>query len=190
MIMLKKICVFCGSQPGSDAVYRQAATAMGRLMAEQGIALVFGAGMTGIMGVLADAVLAGKGEAIGVIPDSMNVPKVVHEAITQTIVTPDMHTRKAKMVAMSDGFMALPGGYGTLDELFEVLTLSQLGYAPKPIGILNVADYYTPLVAFIDHAIEAGFVRPQHRDVFIVEDDPARLLARMQAFSAPRQATK
>ena len=185
--MIQTLCIFCGSQPGKKKAYIQAAAEMGRLLAEQEISLIFGGGMTGIMGALADAVLANNGRAIGIIPDSMNVPKVVHEHITETLVTPDMHTRKAKMVAMADGFIALPGGYGTLDELFEVLTLSQLGYAPKPIGILNVAEYYTPLITFIDHAIDAGFVRPQHRDIFVVDDDPARLLAKMQAFPTSGQ---
>jgi uncharacterized protein (TIGR00730 family) len=183
--MIQTICVFCGSQPGVNSAYAQAAREMGRLLAQNDITLVFGGGMTGIMGILADAVLDAGGRAVGVIPDSMNVPKVVHEHLTDLIVTPDMHTRKAKMVAMSDGFIALPGGFGTLDELFETLTLSQLGYAPKPIGILNVADYYTPLVELIDHAIQAGFVKAQYRDVFTVQDDPADLLAAIKDFQHP-----
>jgi len=167
--MLEKICVFCGSQPGVNSAYAEAARVLGHLLARNDITLIFGGGMTGIMGILADAVLDAGGRAVGIIPDSMNVPKVVHEGITETIVTPDMHTRKAKMVAVSDAFIALPGGFGTLDELFETLTLSQLGYEPKPIGILNVAGYYNPLVELIDHAIQAGFVKPQYRDVFTVQ---------------------
>ncbi len=183
--MLEKICVFCGSQPGVNSAYAEAAREMGRLLAQNDITLIFGGGMTGIMGILADAVLIAGGQAVGVIPDSMNVPKVVHEGITELIVTPDMHTRKAKMVAMSDGFIALPGGFGTLDELFETLTLSQLGYEPKPIGILNVAGYYTPLVELIEHAIQAGFVNPRYRDVFTLQKTPTELLTAMQSFHHP-----
>ena len=182
---LEKICVFCGSQPGVNSAYAQAARELGRLLARNHITLIFGGGMTGIMGILADAVLEHGGRAVGVIPDSMNVPQVVHENLTELIVTPDMHTRKAKMVAISDGFIALPGGFGTLDELFETLTLSQLGYEPKPIGILNVAGYYTPLVELIEHAIQAGFVKPQYRDVFTVQEKPDELLTAMRAFQHP-----
>jgi len=183
--MLEKICVFCGSQPGVNSAYAEAARDLGHLLARNDITLIFGGGMTGIMGILADAVLDAGGRAVGIIPDSMNVPKVVHEGITETIVTLDMHTRKAKMVAVSDAFIALPGGFGTLDELFETLTLSQLGYEPKPIGILNVAGYYNPLVELIDHAIQAGFVKPQYRDVFTVQETPSDLLTAMQHFQHP-----
>ncbi len=183
--MLDKICVFCGSQPGVNSAYAEAARELGRLLAQNHITLIFGGGMTGIMGILADAVLENGGQAVGIIPDSMNVPKVVHENLSDLIVTPDMHTRKAKMIETSDGFIALPGGFGTLDELFETLTLSQLGYEPKPIGILNVAGYYTPLVELIEHAIQAGFVKPQYRDVFTLQGKPGELLAAMQAFQHP-----
>jgi len=183
--MIKTLCVFCGSQPGVNSAYARAASEMGQLLAREDITLIFGGGMTGIMGILADAVLDAGGRAIGIIPDSMNVPKVVHEHLTDLIVTPDMHTRKAKMVEVSDGFIALPGGLGTFDELFETLTLSQLGYEPKPIGILNVAGYYDPLVELIDHAIQAGFVHPRYRDVFIVKEKPGDLLAAIKTFQHP-----
>jgi len=183
--MLEKICVFCGSQPGVNSAYAEAARDLGRLFAQQNITLIFGGGMTGIMGILADAVLAAGGRAVGIIPDSMNAPKVVHDNLTELIVTSDMSTRKAKMVAVSDAFIALPGGLGTLDELFETLTLSQLGYEPKPIGVLNVAGYYDPLVALIDHAIQAGFIRPQFRNIFTQQAAPADLLASMRAFRHP-----
>ncbi len=184
-IMLESICVFCGSQPGINSAYAEAAREMGRLLAETNITLIFGGGMTGIMGALADAVLENGGRAIGVIPESMNVPKVVHENLTELIVMPNMYSRKVKMFKLSDAFIALPGGLGTLDELFEALTLSQLGYELKPIGILNVAGYYNPLVELIDHAIEAGFVRPRYRDVFTVQETPAALLTAMQTFQHP-----
>jgi len=182
---LEKICVFCGSQPGVNSAYAQAARELGQLLAHNDITLIFGGGKTGIMGILADAVLEAGGRAIGIVPDSMNVPKVVHEGLTELIVTPDMHTRKAKMVEVSDAFISLPGGFGTLDELFETLTLSQLGYEPKPIGILNVARYYDPLVELVDHAIEAGFVHPRYRDVFTVQETPSALLSAMQQFQHP-----
>jgi len=182
---LAKICVFCGSQPGVNSAYAEAARELGHLLARDNITLIFGGGKTGIMGILADAVLEAGGRAVGIIPDSMNVPKVVHEELSELIVTPDMHTRKARMVEVSDGFIALPGGFGTLDELFETLTLSQLGYEPKPIGILNVAGYYTPLVELVDHAIQAGFVHPRYRDVFTVRESPQDLLAAMQEFQHP-----
>ena len=183
--MIDSICVFCGSQPGVNSAYAAAAREMGQLLARNNITLIFGGGMTGIMGALADAVLENGGRAVGVIPESMNVPKVVHEHLTELIVTPNMYSRKVKMFKLSDAFMALPGGLGTLDELFEALTLSQLGYEPKPIGILNVAGYYDPLMELIDHAITAGFVRPRYRDVFTVQATPADLLADIMTFHHP-----
>lgn len=183
--MLEKICVFCGSQPGVNSAYAEAARELGQLLAKNDISLIFGGGMTGIMGILANAALDAGGRVIGIIPDSMNVPQVVHEGLTELIVTPDMHTRKAKMIEVSDAFIALPGGLGTLDELFEALTLSQLGYELKPIGILNVANYYDPLVELINHAIQAGFIKLQYRDVFTLQDRPDELLAAMQTFHHP-----
>lgn len=183
--MFQSICIFCGSRPGVNSAYVEAARAMGRLLAERDITLIFGGGMTGIMGALADAVLEHGGRAVGVIPESMNVPKVVHENLTDLIVTPNMYSRKVKMFKLSDAFIALPGGLGTLDELFEALTLSQLGYEPKPIGILNVARYYDPLMELIDHAIQAGFIAPRYRDVFTVREEPAALLDAMTAFEHP-----
>lgn len=181
----RSLCVFCGSRPGADRAYVDAARALGRLLAERDITLVFGGGMTGIMGALADAVLDAGGRAIGVIPEKMNVPQVVHEGLTELVVTPNMYSRKVKMFQLADGFITLPGGLGTLDELFEALTLSQLGYERKPIGILNVAGYYDPLLALIDHAIEVGFVDARYRHVFTAEAHPAALLAAMEAFEHP-----
>ncbi len=188
--MFRNICVFCGSQPGVNHAYVEAARQLGTLFARRNITLIFGGGMTGIMGALADAVLDGGGKVIGVIPESMNVPKVVHEGVTELIVTPNMYSRKVKMFKLSDAFMTLPGGLGTLDELFEALTLSQLGYEPKPIGILNVAGYYRPLVELIEHAIQAGFVHPRYRDVFTMREKPDDLLAAMEAFQHPLTETR
>jgi len=185
--MIQRICVFCGSQPGVNGAYLAAAREFGRLLAEQQIELVFGAGMTGIMGAVADATLHAGGSVIGIIPDSMNIPKVVHEGVSELIVTPDMPSRKTKMIAMSDAFVALPGGFGTMDELFEVLTFSQLGYQPKPIGILNVANYYAPLIAFIDHAVKEGFVNARFRTIFTSHDESAALLTALQHFEHPQK---
>jgi len=183
--MLKTICVFCGSNPGVNGSYVEAAHHLGRLLAEENIGLIFGGGMTGLMGALADAVLAGGGQATGVIPDSMNVPRVVHEGVSELVVVDTMHTRKATMARLSDAFIALPGGLGTFEELFETLTWSQLGYQPKPIGILNVDGYYDPLVQLIDHAVAHGFVTSKHRGIFKVDEDPAALLNKLRQFKHP-----
>lgn len=183
--MLKSICVFCGSNPGVNGSYVEAARALGHLLAQEEIGLIFGGGMTGLMGAVADAVLAAGGEATGVIPDSMNVPRVVHEGVTELVVVDTMHTRKATMARLSDAFIALPGGLGTFEELFETLTWSQLGYQPKPIGILNVDGYYDPLVELIDHAVVNGFVTPKHRDIFVVDEDPSALVAALRQFEHP-----
>ncbi len=185
MTMFKAICIFCGSRPGVNSAYAAAARAMGHLLAEREITLIFGGGATGIMGALADAVLEAGGRAVGVIPESMNVPNVVHDNLTELIVSPNMYSRKVTMFKLSDAFITLPGGLGTLDELFEALTLSQLGYEPKPIGILNVAGYYKPLIELIDHAIDAGFIAPRYRDVFTVREQPAALLEAMASFQHP-----
>lgn len=183
--MLKTICVFCGSNPGVNGSYIEAASELGHLLAREDIGLIFGGGMTGLMGALADAVLAEGGEATGVIPNSMNVPRVVHERVTELVVVDTMHTRKATMARLADAFIALPGGLGTFEELFETLTWSQLGYQPKPIGILNVEGYYDPLVELIDHAVVNGFVTARHRDIFVVDDNPTALVSALCKFEHP-----
>lgn len=183
--MLKRLCVFCGSNPGVNGAYMQAARELGRLLAERQIELVFGGGMTGLMGAVADSVLAGGGRAVGIIPRSMNIPRVVHEGLSELLVVNNMHERKALMHERSDGFIALPGGMGTWDELFETLTWSQLGYQTKPVGLLNVASYYDPMLKMIDHAIAEGFILPQHRQIFLVSRSPQILLEKMQAFQHP-----
>ncbi len=182
-----RICIYCGSSPGANGAYIEAAREMGALLAREGIELVYGGGATGIMGALADAALAAGGRVIGVIPKSMNIPNVVHEGLTELHVMPDMHTRKALMGELADAFIALPGGLGTLDELFETLTWSQLGYRPKPTGALNVAGYYDPLVTLIDHAVEHGFIKPEHRHVLEVASEPAELLAKLRGFRHPHE---
>lgn len=182
---MQRVCVFCGSTSGVNGAYTGAAAALGRVLAEQGIGIVFGGGATGVMGALADAALAVGGEVIGVLPAAMNLPGVVHPRLTTVHVVDAMHTRKALMHRLADAFIALPGGLGTLDELFEVLTLSQLGYQPKPIGLLNVEGYFDPLLTLIDHAVSHGFVRPENRGVFTVAADPEALLAQLRRFVHP-----
>jgi len=183
--MFERICVFCGSNPGRNGAYVAAARATGRVLAEQGITLVYGGGLTGLMGAVADGALAGGGRVIGVIPQSMNLPRVVHDGLSELLVVQTMHERKAAMASLADAFIALPGGLGTFDELFETLTWSQLGYQPKPIGLLNIDDYFNPLIALIDHAVTQGFIRPQHRGVFAAATEAAHLLALLRGFEHP-----
>lgn len=182
---MKRICVFCGSSAGARPEYAQAARAMGTLLAGRGIGLVYGGGRVGLMGVVADAVLAAGGEAIGVIPEALMRREVGHVALTELHVVGSMHERKALMADLSAGFIAMPGGYGTFEEFCEVLTWSQLGIHPKPCGLLNVAGYYAPLLAMFDHAVAEGFVRTTHRGIVLEADDPASLLERMAAFHPP-----
>jgi len=183
----RRVCVFCGSSPGVRPEYADAAAGVGRLLAERGIGLVYGGGRVGLMGIAADAALAAGGEVIGVIPESMMTREVGHSGVTEMHVVPTMHQRKALMYDLSDAFLALPGGYGTLDELCETLTWSQLGLHAKPCGLLNVAGYFDALVRFFDHATEEGFVRAAHRGLAPADDDPVRLLERMAAARAPVQ---
>jgi uncharacterized protein (TIGR00730 family) len=182
---MKRLCVFCGSSPGVRPEYAAAARGLGALMAERGIGLVYGGARVGLMGAVADAVLAGGGEAVGVIPHALVSREVAHGGLTALHVVDTMHQRKAMMADLSDGFVALPGGFGTFEEFCEVLTWSQLGFHPKPCGLLNVAGYYAPLLALFDHGVGEGFIRPQHRALVLEETEPAALLARMEAFVAP-----
>src|SRR6187399_97384 len=173
---MRRICVFCGSLTGNDPVYTEQAAAVGKLLAERGIAVVYGGGSVGIMGVVADAALAAGGEVIGVIPRHLMRAEIAHAGLTELHVTADMHERKAKMAELSDAFLALPGGAGTLEELAEVWTWAQLGLHGKPIGLVDVAGYFAPLREFADHMVTEGFLRPRHRDIMIVDPDPAVLL--------------
>ncbi|HEX8672942.1 MAG TPA: TIGR00730 family Rossman fold protein [Longimicrobium sp.] len=182
---MKRVCVFCGSSPGTRPVYAEAARAMGRLLAERGIGLVYGGGKVGLMGEVADAVLAGGGEVTGVIPRGLMEREVGHQGLTTLHVTGTMHERKALMVDLSDGFVALPGGYGTLDELCEALTWSQLGIHARPCGVLNVDGYFDALLALFDHAVREGFVREAHRGLVLEATESAALLDAMAHFQAP-----
>jgi uncharacterized protein (TIGR00730 family) len=180
---LKRICVFCGASAGSRAEYASAARALASLMAAQGIGLVYGGGNVGLMGVIADAMLDAGGEVIGVIPASLVAKEVAHRAVTELRIVQTMHERKALMNDLSDAFVAMPGGFGTLEEFFEILTWSQLGFHGKPCGLLNVAGYYDGLLGMLDHAVAENFVRHDSRRLVIAESDAARLLQRLAAAS-------
>jgi uncharacterized protein (TIGR00730 family) len=172
----KRLCVFCGSQTGLDPAFADHARQLGRAMADRGIELVFGAGHIGLMGVLADAVLAAGGRAIGVIPQGLVDRELAHRGLSSLHIVSSMHERKALMADLSDAFVALPGGYGTADELFEILTWKQLKLHAKPIGLLNVEGFFDPLLSWIDHCITAGFVKGKYRDYLLVERDPKSIL--------------
>lgn len=186
---LKRVCVFCGSSPGVRPEYAEAARALGRALAARRVGLVYGGGRTGLMGVVADAVLEAGGEVIGVIPEALMAREVGHAGVTELHVVGSMHQRKALMAELSDAFVALPGGFGTWEEFCEVLTWSQLGLHPKPCGLLDVAGYYAPFVALVDHAVAEGFVKPTHRTLVLEATDPERMLTLLEEFRPP-QVTK
>lgn len=187
---MKSICVFCGSADSVHSDYKSAAWTMGKILAESGIRLIYGGGKTGLMGAVADGALAVKGEVIGVIIPSMHNQALAHDGLTRMDVPPDMHARKARMHELADGFIALPGGYGTFDELFETITWSQIGHHEKPIGLLNTKNYYAPLLATIDHAVNEGFVFKEHRDALFCDADPSLLLDAMATYEHPHEAVK
>ncbi|NIH85431.1 TIGR00730 family Rossman fold protein [Amycolatopsis granulosa] len=182
---MKRICVFCGSSGGGDPVYADAATGLGKLLAERGIGLVYGGASVGLMGAVAGGALAAGGEVIGVIPEHLKRVEIAHDHLSELVVTADMHERKAKMAEYADAFLALPGGAGTLEELAEVWTWAQLGLHGKPIGLVDVAGYYRPFRDFIDHMVAEKFLRPEHRDLVFVDEDPAALLDAFAAYRAP-----
>jgi len=182
---VRRICVYAGSNPGTDPAYADAARELAALLAERGIGLVYGGGHVGLMGVLADTALAAGGEVIGVMPQALIDREIGHTGLTELRVVGSMHERKALMAELSDAFVAVPGGIGTLEELIEVYTWSQLGIHAKACGVLNVAGYYDHLAAFLDHAVEGGFLRPQHRAVLSVASSPADLLDRLAAYEPP-----
>jgi uncharacterized protein (TIGR00730 family) len=173
---MQRLCVFCGSKVGSKAVYADEARRLGELMVRRGLGLVFGGGHIGLMGVLADAVLAGGGEAIGVIPQSLVDKELAHPAVSQMHIVDSMHQRKARMAELSDAFAGLPGAFGTADELFEMLTWAQLGIHAKPIGLLNTAGFFDPLLAWIERTVNDGFLKARYRELLKVADDPGQLI--------------
>jgi uncharacterized protein (TIGR00730 family) len=187
--MLRRICVFCGSNAGARPAYRQAAQTVGRLLCRRGIELVYGGGHIGLMGSVADACLSEGGRVIGVIPQALADKEVAHSGLTELRIVKSMHERKFVMAELSDAFLALPGGYGTWEELFEVLTWSQLGIQRKACAILNVEGYYDPLLAMADKALADGFLRGVHRDLLLADVDPERLLDRLSDFAVPATDT-
>lgn len=187
---MKSICVFCGSSDAVHTDFKSAARMMGHILAERGLRLTYGGGKTGLMGAVADGALEVGGEVIGVIIPSMNTPALAHDGLTRMEVAPTMHNRKARMHELADGFIALPGGFGTMDELFETITWGQIGNHEKPVGLLNVNNYYTPLLTAIDHAVKEGFVFKEHRDALFVDSNQNKLLDAMFTYEHPHDAVR
>jgi uncharacterized protein (TIGR00730 family) len=185
MTMIRRICVFCGSSCGTNPAYRRAAEELGQLLAKRNIGLVYGGGCIGLMGALADAALAAGGEVIGVIPDSLLRREVGHRGVTTLHVVETMHQRKALMADLADAFIALPGGYGTLEEFCEIVTWSQLGIQQKPCGLLNVERYWEGLLAMLEHSVSEGFLRPENRDLVLVASTPRQMLERLLKWKPP-----
>ncbi|MEY4096024.1 MAG: hypothetical protein RLZZ53_3223 [Acidobacteriota bacterium] len=182
---MKRIAVFCGSSIGNQPAYAEAAVALGGVLAKRGIGLVCGGGNVGLMGVIAEAVLTAGGEVIGVIPQALADRELAHGGVTDLRIVDSMHTRKAMMAELSDAFIAMPGGVGTFEEFFEVVTWTQLGLHRKPCALLNVAGFYAPLAAFIDQAVSEGFIKPIHRQMIVVDDNPERLVDSLAAVQLP-----
>lgn len=182
---LRALCVFCGASPGERPEYVAAGEALGRHLAARGIALVYGGGSIGMMGAVARAALGGGGRVIGVIPERLERKELAQKGLTELHVVGSMHERKAMMADRSDAFVALPGGYGTLEEFFEVLTWAQLGFHHKPVALMNTLGFFDPLYALLDHMVSEGFVRPQHRGMVLTADAPAPLLEVILAYRPP-----
>ncbi|WP_243547324.1 TIGR00730 family Rossman fold protein [Pseudodesulfovibrio tunisiensis] len=182
---MKRICVYLGSNPGNRPEYRQAAVALGRELAERGIGVVYGGSSVGLMGRLADAALEAGGEVVGVIPELLVQKEIAHEGLTDIHVVTSMHQRKKRMADLSDGFIALPGGIGTLEEFFEVLTWNQLGYHAKPCGLLDVNGYYKCMADHFDRMVDEGFLMSEHRSMVLTSDTPADLLDKFAAYEPP-----
>jgi uncharacterized protein (TIGR00730 family) len=190
VIKLKRICVFCGSSFGARPAYKAAAEELGRLLAEHGIGLVYGGGCVGLMGALADACMSAGGEVNGVIPDSLLRREVGHRGVSKLHVVQTMHERKALMADLADAFIALPGGYGTLEEFCEVVTWSQLGIQRKPCGLLNIEKYWDGLLAVLDHAVDEQFVRPENSQLVLVASTPQGMLHRLAEWTPPEHIEK
>jgi uncharacterized protein (TIGR00730 family) len=182
---VRSVCVFCGSRSGTEPAYEEAARAVGRTLADKGITLVYGGGHVGLMGVVADAALGAGGEVVGVIPRALLEREIAHTGLTDQRVVDSMHERKALMSDLSEGFVALPGGTGTLEEFFEVLTWAQLGEHRKPCGLLNADGYYDPLLSVFDHMVAKGFLSEEHRSMVLVETEPEPLLEAFERYRPP-----
>ncbi len=185
MSRLRRLCVYCGSSSGNDPLHRTAAHALGAFLAQRGIGLVYGGGHVGLMGAVADGALSQQGEVIGVIPQSLMDKELGHGSVTQLHVVKSMHERKQLMVDLSDGFIALPGGFGTLDELFETLTWLQLSFHDKPVGLLNVGGFFDGLIDFIGHMTRSGFIRQEHAASLLAASSADTLLTQMEEFRPP-----
>jgi uncharacterized protein (TIGR00730 family) len=183
---MKRICVYCGSNPGKLPDYGESARQLGRVMAGRGLGLVYGGASVGVMGAVADGVLEAGGSAIGVLPGFFATKEVAHDRLDELIVVNSMHERKARMAELSDGFIALPGGWGTFEEIFEMLTWAQLGLHEKPCGLLNVRGYYDDLYRFLEQAVEQRFVKEEFRPMIMMDDSPEGLLDRFSSYRAPR----
>jgi uncharacterized protein (TIGR00730 family) len=183
--LMKRVCVFCGSSDTIADGYLRSARAVGRLLAGRGIGVVYGGGSTGLMGALADGALAAGGQVIGVLPHMFDTPALAHHQLTDLELVNGMHERKSRMAELSDGFIALPGGLGTFEELFEMLTWAQIGLHRHPVGLLNVRGYFDPLLALIEHAARQGFIYAEHQRLLVCEPDPARLIDAMTEYEPP-----
>jgi uncharacterized protein (TIGR00730 family) len=182
---MQRICVYCGSSTGAGSAYAAAAERLGSVLVGRGLGLVYGGAHVGTMGVIGDTVMAAGGEAVGVIPESLRDKEIAHSGLTELHVVGSMHERKLMMMDLADGFVVLPGGTGTLEELFETFTWLQLGLHGKPIGLLDVDGYWSGLVEFLDHAVAQGFIARENADLLLVDDDPERLLDRFEAWQPP-----
>lgn len=183
---MKQICVYCGSNPGSNPAFLEAARKLGNELASRGLGLVYGGASVGVMGAVADGVLEKGGSATGVIPHFFATKEVAHDGLDDLIIVNSMHERKARMADLADGFIALPGGWGTIEEIFEMLTWAQLGHHQKPCGMVNVDSYYDELSAFLEKAIECRFVKEEFRPMMMIDHSPSSLLDRFSSYQAPR----
>ncbi len=187
---IQTICVYSGSADHVHPKYLEAAYLTGQVIARNGITLVYGGGKTGVMGAVANGALSAGGKVIGVVPHHLNKPQLIHGELSQLIVTEDMHTRKAQMSRLADAFISLPGGFGTMEEFFETLTWAQIGLHRKPIGLLNTAGYYAPLLQWISHALQEGFLYPEHLELFAEDEDPEQLMIKLTRFKIPENLSR
>lgn len=187
---MKSVCVYCGSADGVHPDYYAGASKMGAFLAQKGVKLVYGAGKTGLMGAVADGVLSAGGEVIGVVPENLNTPVLIHANLSHLEVVKDIQQRQARMSALADALIALPGGYGTFDELFEALTWTQIGLQRKPIGLLNIRGYFNPLMEMLHRALEEKFIYPEHMDILAIADTPAGLIQSLENFQYPENLAR
>ncbi|MFZ2097603.1 MAG: TIGR00730 family Rossman fold protein [Anaerolineales bacterium] len=187
---MKTVCVYCGSSDKMSNEYLQSAQQMGATIATRGLTLAYGAGCTGMMGAVADGALKAGGQVIGVIPEMFTTPTLMHNGLSRLEIVASMHARKQRLVDVSDAFIALPGGYGTFEELFEILTWAQIGLHNKPVGLLNAQHYFNPLLSAIEHARTEGFIYVEHRSLFVCDDQPERLLDQLEQYQYPHGMEK